>query len=214
MFLLREKRTAALGQDTPARRVVDVVVAGSALLLLWPLLVLIGLLIRTTSAGPGIYRQRRVGRGGTSFMIWKFRTMTVDAAEHGAAVSGRADPRITGVGRLLRTTRLDELPQLVNVLRGEMTLIGPRPEVPRFVARYTPAEQQLLAVRPGVIGPGALLFAVEQSDELDVAEDADEFYVRHHLHPKLALDLAYLQDRRIARDLRLVGAALRVVVRC
>jgi lipopolysaccharide/colanic/teichoic acid biosynthesis glycosyltransferase len=170
-------------------------------------------LIRATSAGPGIFRQRRVGRGGTNFVIWKFRTMTVDAAEHGPAVSGWEDPRVTRAGRLLRATRLDELPQLVNVLCGHMTLVGPRPEVPQFVTRYTPAERALLAVRPGVIGPGALLFAVQQSDELDVAEDADEFYVRHHLHPRLALDLAYLQDRRITRDLRLVAAAVHVAAR-
>ena len=207
MFLLHDRPPAALGADTAARRAADVLVAGGALLLLWPLLVLIGLLIRTTSPGSAIYRQRRVGRAGTTFMIWKFRTMTVDAAARGPAVSGRADPRITGVGRLLRNARLDELPQLVNVLRGEMTLIGPRPEVPRFVAHYTPAErQQLLAVRPGVIGPGALLCATEQSGELDSAADADDFYIRHHLHPKLTLDAAYLADRRIARDLRLICA--------
>jgi len=194
--------------DSALRRLVDLILGATGLLLALPLLAVLAVAIRATSPGPAIFRQERVGRGGHRFAIWKFRTMVADAAERGAAVSGRADPRVTCVGRWLRAARLDELPQLVNLVRGEMTLIGPRPEVPRFVAYYTPAERGLLDVRPGIIGPGAVLFAAEQSGELDEAADPDEFYVRHHLHPKLALDLDYLRTRGVARDLRMIAAAL------
>ncbi len=196
--------------DSRLRRCVDVVSAISLLVALSPLLVLIGAAIRLTTPGPAIYRQRRVGRERRVFTIWKFRTMVVDADRGGPSVGGKGDPRITAVGKLLRGTRLDELPQLVNLLRGEVTLIGPRPEVESFVSYYTPAEQGLLSVRPGLLGPGALLFAARQSDELDTALDPDAFYVAHHLHPKLALDLSYVRDRRLASDLRLMVDALRV----
>jgi lipopolysaccharide/colanic/teichoic acid biosynthesis glycosyltransferase len=198
--------------DSRLRRCVDVLVATTALIVLLPILMFIGIAIRLTSPGPAIYRQQRVGRARTVFTIWKFRTMTVGADRNGPSVSGKADPRITAIGRLLRGSRLDEMPQLVNLLRGDLTLIGPRPEVESFVPYYTMTEQRLLSVRPGVLGPGALLFAHEQSGELDTTSDPDAYYVAHHLHPKLALDLGYLSDRRLTSDLRLVGSALRVTL--
>jgi lipopolysaccharide/colanic/teichoic acid biosynthesis glycosyltransferase len=204
---------AGIRGDSGARRLVDAVVAGAGLLVCSPLLALVSLVVRMSSRGPAVFRQQRVGRAGRCFTIWKFRTMVVDAAVLGGAVSGSRDPRVTAVGRCLRATRLDELPQLANVLRGDMTLIGPRPEVPSFVAHYTPDERLLLAVRPGVIGPGAVLFARAQSHELDDAEDPEEIYLRDHLHAKLALDLAYLRDRRLACDLRLLGAAVGAICR-
>jgi len=200
-------RADAVRPDTALRRLVDLVLAGAGLLVCSPLIAAIGGLVRLTRPGPVLFRQERVGRDGRPFLIWKFRTMTADAAARGAAVSGPADPRVTRVGRYLRPARLDELPQLANILRGDMTFIGPRPEVPRFVAHYTDEEWATLLVRPGLIGPGGLLFATEQSAELDEAEDADLHYLRHHLHPKLAADLAYLRDRRLVRDLQVVLAA-------
>ena len=198
--------------DSATRRAVDVAVALLALVLLLPLLVCLALAIRLSSPGPAFFRQERVGSCGTRFRIWKFRTMVVDAERRGPMVSGRVDPRVTSVGRLLRATRMDELPQLINLFRGEMTLVGPRPEVPRFVTHYSRAECALLSVRPGIIGPGALLFAAEQADELDHAVDPDLHYVRYHLHPKLALDLEYLASRGLRRDVGLVLAALRTAV--
>lgn len=198
-------------QDSPLRRVVDVAVGCAGLLLVGWLMLLLGLTVRGTSPGPALFRQPRVGRNGRSFTIVKFRTMVDGAATNGCAVSGHADARITRVGRLLRDTRLDELPQLLNVVRGDMTLIGPRPEAPRFLAYYTEEERQLLLVRPGVIGPGAVLFARQQAGQLDGVEDPERFYLDHHLHPKLALDLEYLRDRRLARDLRILSAAVAAV---
>jgi lipopolysaccharide/colanic/teichoic acid biosynthesis glycosyltransferase len=209
-------RTRSLTGTRPAdgttRRAVDLTVGLCALVVLLPALVCLALAIRISSPGPAFFRQERVGRRGTRFRIWKFRTMVVDAERCGPMVSGRADPRVTGIGRLLRATRMDELPQLINLIRGEMTLVGPRPEVPRLVAHYNRAEYVLLTVRPGIIGPGALLFAAEQADELDHAVDPDQHYVRYHLHPKLALDLEYLAARGLRRDVELILAALRMAL--
>lgn len=206
-------RRDGLRHDSAARRGVDIVLSFVALVILSPVLLGLAVAVVLSSHGPAVYRQRRVGRGGNEFMIWKFRTMVVGADRLGAAVSGRADPRITRIGRWLRGTRLDELPQLMNVLRGDLTIIGPRPEVRQFTVFYTQAERRTLEVRPGVIGPGALLFAAVQSSELDDATDPDAHYVAHHLHPKLALDLAYLSDRGFVTDLSLVARAMLVMLR-
>ncbi|RJQ85468.1 sugar transferase [Amycolatopsis panacis] len=199
--------------DSAKRRGCDIVVAVAALILLLPFLVVIAVGIRLTSPGPAIYRQRRMGRDTHPFTIWKFRTMVANADRIGPAVSGGRDARITTMGRWLRRMRLDELPQLVNLARGDMTLIGPRPEVGKFLGYYTPAERRLFAVRPGILGPGALLFAAEQSRELTAADDPESCYVTHHLHAKLALDLAYLERRGLRADLDLLARTARLLCR-
>lgn len=206
------ERSTAIRPDGPVRRALDIGVACCGLVLLCPGLVLLGWWIRVASPGPALYRQTRVGRDGRLFEIWKFRTMVVDADPCGPLVAGRADPRVTRPGRWLRSRRLDELPQLVNLLRGELTLIGPRPEVPQFVPHYTGRERDLLTVRPGVLGPGALLFAETQSGALDRTADPEGYYVAHQLHPKLALDLAYLEGRSLRDDLGLIRRTLGVLV--
>jgi lipopolysaccharide/colanic/teichoic acid biosynthesis glycosyltransferase len=198
--------------DSRLRRLVDVGVGAVGLLVLAPLLLVLAVVVRCSSPGPVVFRQARVGRGGADFTVWKFRSMVADPHGGAPAVSGQGDPRITPAGRFLRATRLDELPQLVNLVRGDMTLIGPRPEVRRFLPCYTAEERLLLRVRPGIVGPGAVLFAREQSHQLDTAADPDTFYVEHHLHPKLALDLDYLRDRTLLRDLHLLGVAVRTVL--
>ena len=197
-------------RDSGLRRTVDVVAAAVGLVCAGPPLVVLAAAVRLTSPGPAIYRQDRVGRDGIPFSILKLRTMVVGSDRGGPSVSGTADPRVTPLGRRLRAARLDELPQLVNLLRGDMTLIGPRPEVPRFLEHYSPAERQLLRVRPGIIGPGALLFAHDQARELDAADDPDLVYVARHLHPKLAQDLDYVCHRTLSRDLSLLAAAARM----
>ena len=186
----------------------------SVLGLVWlsPLLLTLGLLVRWSSPGPAIYGQERVGRGGEPFQIWKFRTMAVDADLAGPPVSGESDPRVTAVGRWLRAHRLDELPQLVNVARGDLTIFGPRPEVARYVEHYTDEEHELLRVRPGVLGPGAILFAKSHAAALDGVSDPDAYYIRHQLHDKLALDLEYLRDRSRRRELAILKRTLGVVV--
>lgn len=198
--------------DSPARRAVDVVAALAGLLLCAPLLAGISLAVRLSSRGPVIYRQERVGRDGIPFRICKFRTMVADADRSGPLVSGEADPRVTRVGRWLRRSRLDELPQLLNLLRGEVTLVGPRPEVARYVAHYTPAERELLRVRPGIVGPGALLFAQGQAAELDGQDDPEMYYLQRQMHPRLVLDLDYIAHRGLRRDLTLLTRAGGVVL--
>ena len=199
--------------DGVSRRVTDVIVAALALLALAPVLLAIALAIRLTTPGPALYFQERIGRGGRPFRILKFRTMVIGADRGRALVTGKCDPRITRVGAVLRATSADELPQLLNVLRGHMTLIGPRPEVARFVARYSPAERALLRVRPGLTGPGQLYFTAEQAGALDGLADPEEHYVRCQLHPKLALDLDYLAHRSVREDLAVVLRTLASLLR-
>ncbi|MDN3025493.1 sugar transferase [Streptomyces sp. S.PB5] len=201
-----------LHADTRLRRAVDIVVA---LVLLPTLLVpmaMLAVLVRSTSRGPAVYRQWRVGRGLRPFTILKFRSMVVGADRAGPAVTADADPRTTSVGRWLRRSHLDELPQLINLLRGDMTLVGPRPEVERFLPYYTSQELRLLDVRPGIIGPGAL-YVAGRGTELDDAARAEERYVQSQLHTKLALDIAYLRDRRFGTDVHLVAEAVLVSFR-
>ncbi|MCH5670797.1 sugar transferase [Streptomyces gilvus] len=193
--------------DSRLRRAVDISVALILLVVLLVPMTLVAVLVRCTSRGPVVYRQWRAGRGLRPFVILKFRSMSVGADRAGPAVSGSTDPRVTRVGGWLRRSRLDELPQLVNLLRGDMTLVGPRPEVERFLPFYTRGELRLLDDRPGIIGPGAL-YVANRGGELDVPGHAEELYVERQLHTKLALDLAYLRDRRLATDVRLVVRAL------
>jgi lipopolysaccharide/colanic/teichoic acid biosynthesis glycosyltransferase len=208
----RSARVAPVGDDSRLRRAVDIGVALAATVLLLPLLMLIALLIKLDGPGPVLYRQQRIGKNGLPFRILKFRSMVADADRLGAAVAGRYDPRITRVGRFLRAAKLDELPQLANVVAGHMTLIGPRAEVPRYVRHYTEEERRVLTVRPGLTGPGQLLFSQEQAAELDGAADPEREYVEHHLHVKLALDLDYLYRRALRRDLAILGRTVAVML--
>lgn len=202
---------ASVRTDSGLRRFVDIVLALTGLVVLSPLFMLLAVGVKLSSPGPAIYRQNRIGRGEHPFEIWKLRTMAV-GSDRGALVSGTADPRVTRFGRWLRASRLDELPQLVNLLRGDLTVFGPRPEVERFVRFYTAAERQLLRVRPGVLGPGALLFADIQSDALNNAIDPETHYVQFQLHPKLTLDLEYLTARSTRRDLALLGQTVKILL--
>jgi lipopolysaccharide/colanic/teichoic acid biosynthesis glycosyltransferase len=202
-----------LYRDTLLRRAVDVTVGVAGVALSSPMLLTVAAAIRLTSPGKVIYRQVRVGRDGQLFEILKFRTMVTGADRAGPLVSGRHDPRVTPVGQWLRGKRLDELPQLFNLIKGELTLIGPRPEVPRFLPHYQKSELLLLGVRPGVIGPGAILFADSQSDQLDTVSDPEAYYVSRQLHPKLALDRAYLAERSLRRDISLLKDTVRVLAR-
>jgi len=198
--------------DTPLRRAVDLLLTVPALVVLAPLLGAIALAVRLESPGPALFRQRRIGRQERPFAILKFRSMVRDAERLGPQISGRRDPRITRMGRLLRASKLDELPQLVNVARGEMTLIGPRAEVPDMVRAYTEEERATLLVRPGLTGPGQLHFTTEQASLLDTATNAEAWYRDHQLHAKLALDLEYLRRRSLADDVRLLARTVAVML--
>jgi lipopolysaccharide/colanic/teichoic acid biosynthesis glycosyltransferase len=203
---------AGIRGDSRLRRLADLLVTLPALILLAPLLLLLAALVKLDSPGPAIYGQVRMGKHRRPFRILKFRSMVADAESRGPAVSGHRDSRVTRVGRLLRDSKLDELPQLLNVLHGEMTLVGPRAEVPRYLPHYTDSEQRLLTVRPGLTGPGQVYFTTHQAGELDGVADPEEHYIRHQLHPKLALDLEYLQRRSMTHDLSIVVRTLAALV--
>jgi len=191
-----------------AKRLFDIVCAAIGLLLLSPLLLAVAVWIKLDSAGPVMFRQERVGRFGRTFRIHKFRTMRVDAPRLGPQITIGEDARITRSGRWLRATKVDELPQLWDVLRGAMSLVGPRPEVPRYVAMY-PAElrEVVLSVRPGITDPASLSFRNE-SELLAKAADPEREYVEVVMPMKLRLAADYVRNASLGGDIRLILATL------
>lgn len=176
---------------TRAKRVTDVCGSLAGLLALAPLFLLVGITIAIEGrGGPVFFTQDRVGRDGVRFRMWKFRTMAVGAEQKGAQLTVGADPRITGVGRWLRRFKLDELPQLLNVLRGEMSLVGPRPEVPRYVELYTEAQRAVLRLVPGITDPASIRYS-DEAAELARASDPERFYIDEVMPEKIRLNLEY-----------------------
>jgi lipopolysaccharide/colanic/teichoic acid biosynthesis glycosyltransferase len=189
--------------DAAVRRLIDLTVAGALLLVLAPLLAALALLVRATSPGPALFRQTRIGREGRPFVLLKLRTMRTGAARTGPAITSGADPRITWLGARLRRAKLDELPQLWNVLRGDMSLVGPRPEVPQYVALYTAAQRAVLRARPGLTDPASLAWA-EEAARLATFPEPQRAYAEVVVPHKLALSLAYLERRTVWSDLVIV----------
>lgn len=181
----------------------DFIAALLGLIVLFPLFVVTVLLIKWDSRGPMFYRGLRVGKAGQPFRIFKFRTMTVDAAARGPGITTGDDPRVTHVGRVLRRMKIDELPQLLNVLKGEMSLVGPRPEDPRYVAHYTPTQRQLLSVLPGITSPASLKYRHEETLLSGAAWERS--YLDRILPGKLELDLEYIRRRTFLTDLELIA---------
>jgi lipopolysaccharide/colanic/teichoic acid biosynthesis glycosyltransferase len=195
-----------------AKRLFDVLGALVALLLLMPLLIGVAIAIKRDSPGPVFFRQLRVGREGRLFWIHKFRTMAADAADRGPQITAAHDPRITRAGQWLRRSKLDELPQLIDVLAGHMSLVGPRPEVPRYVAMY-PADlrAKVLAVRPGITDPVSLDYA-DEGDLLANVADAELEYVQVVMPAKLRASAAYAEGATLWSDLRVIARTLRMLV--
>ena len=195
-----------------SKRLFDVLAAAGGLVLLAPALLAIALWIRLDSPGPALFRQRRVGRHGRHFDIYKFRTMAVRSDE-GRQLTVRLDPRITRAGRFLRRTKLDELPQLLNVLEGTMSLVGPRPEVPRYVDRYPPAVRQtVLSVAPGITDLAAILYK-DENDILGRAPDPERAYVETILPVKLEYYERYVRERSFWLDLRIIFRTLAAILK-
>lgn len=186
-----------------SKRLFDLLGSALGLLLLLPLGALLALLIKLSDRGPVIYRQTRIGRLGAPFRIWKFRTMVVNADKLGLQISEDNDPRITVVGRFLRKTKLDELPQLINVFAGEMTFVGPRPEVPRYVELYTPDQREVLQLKPGITDLASIVFRDEE-ELLRRAPNAEEFYVAYCLPKKIELNRRYAAKADFFRDLGII----------
>lgn len=196
------------------KRFVDVFAALFGLLLMAPVLVFIALAVRIDSEGPALFRQTRVGRDGRTFQILKFRSMyhAYHGRDSGAQITAAEDPRITRFGALLRRSKLDELPQLINVLRGDMSLVGPRPEVPRYVAMYPPdARAEILSVRPGITDEAAIEFR-DESEILGRSVDPERAYIEEILPRKIQLYRDYVRHRSLLSDLMIILRTLRRIV--
>jgi lipopolysaccharide/colanic/teichoic acid biosynthesis glycosyltransferase len=178
-------------------------------MVLAPLLAAVWMAIRLSSRGPAIYRQERVGQGGRMFTLYKFRSMRIDAG--GSKVTVPGDPRVTRLGRILRKTSLDELPQLVNVLRGDMTLVGTRPETPELAARYDEMCARVFQYRPGMTGPGQLRYRDEDALPHD-GQDVDRFYFEVLLPRRTSVDLEYLENPTMSRTIGLLAETAGQVV--
>lgn len=185
-------------------------IAGSALglVLLSPLFLVIAMVIKLDSPGPVFFRQERVGKGGRLFRIFKFRSMIADASHRGTALTVRADRRITRVGEFLRRSKLDELPQLMNVLAGDMSLVGPRPEVPEFMTFYTAEQRAIItSMRPGITDYAAILFR-DESSLLDQSGDPVDIYRREIMPLKFVYYERYSREIEILNDLRIILATM------
>ena len=185
------------------KRLFDIFASGLGLLFLSPLFLVLAIWIKLDSPGPIFYRQVRVGRYNKDFRIFKFRSMKVGADKQGLITVGGHDPRITRSGYFIRKYKLDEFPQLINVFVGDMSLVGPRPEVRKYVDMYTPEQMHVLDVRPGVTSLASIRYRNE-NELLDKAEDPDQFYIDVVMQDKLAIDLEYVQNASLWYDLKLI----------
>ncbi|HEY0978941.1 MAG TPA: sugar transferase [Flavobacteriales bacterium] len=186
-----------------AKRLFDIGAALSALLVLSPLLLVFGVLVASTSPGGAFFRQQRVGRHGRIFGLMKFRSMRPGSEAKGQLTIGGRDPRITPVGHFLRRTKMDELPQLWNVLVGDMSIVGPRPEVPRYVELYTAEQRAVLDVRPGITSLASIAY-INENELLGRSSDPERTYIEEVMPAKLALDLRYVRQRSLGLDLRII----------
>jgi lipopolysaccharide/colanic/teichoic acid biosynthesis glycosyltransferase len=186
-----------------SKRTFDILGAFFGILFLLPLFAVVGLIIVLTSNGGAFFKQTRVGRKGTLFKILKFRTMTVNAKNPGRQITTKGDKRITRVGMLLRKTKIDELPQLFNILFGQMSFVGPRPEVPKYVLLYTTSQCKVLEVRPGITDLASLEYRNE-NDLLLECENPEEKYINEIMPAKLALNIKYIDERGFFYDLCLI----------
>ncbi|MBL7846669.1 MAG: sugar transferase [Cyclobacteriaceae bacterium] len=190
-----------------AKRLLDLVVSAVGLVILAPFFLLFALAIKVNGRGPVFYLQERVGKGGKLFRLFKFRTMYIGADRATAITVGQRDPRITSVGFFLRRFKLDELPQLINVLKGEMSLVGPRPELKRFVDLYQGEQRQVIQVMPGITDYASLEFRNE-NELLEGKQDPIDFYVKEILPKKLELNLKYIREQSLWTDVKIIALTI------
>ena len=186
-----------------AKRIFDLFWAATGLILLWPIFLVVAILIKSEDHGPVFFRQERIGQKGRSFLIWKFRTMVMDAERLGRAITVGRDPRITKVGHWLRATKVDELPQLINVWFGEMSLVGPRPEVRKYVDIYTTEQRRVLALKPGITDLASIKYRRE-SELLATSSDPDRTYVEEVMPEKIRINLGYAAQASLSGDIRVI----------
>ena len=194
------------------KRLFDVVASGVGLLLLSPLFLLVAIWIKLDSPGPVFYRQVRVGRYNRDFRIFKFRSMRVGADKGSLVTIGGRDPRVTRSGYFIRKFKIDELPQLINVFIGDMSLVGPRPEVRHYVNYWTKEQLHVLDVRPGITDPASIKFRNE-NELLDKADDPEKYYIEVIMQEKLRLYLEYVENHSFWYDMKLIFQTFWVIVR-
>ena len=184
-------------------RFFDILLSGIGLLLFSPLLILIYVIIRCGSKGPGFYSQKRVGKDGVPFRLLKFRTMRIGSDKGRLITVGGRDTRITKVGYYLRKYKLDELPQLWNVLKGDMSLVGPRPEVEKYVRLYTPEQRVVLSIRPGITDHASITFSNE-NEILGKADDPERMYIEEIMPQKIAYNMKYINDPSLKEYFKII----------
>ncbi len=193
------------------KRLVDIVLALPAAILLMPVFIVIAIWIKLDSHGPVFYLQERIGKNRRPFRIFKFRTMHTDADKKGLLTVGGKDPRVTGAGYLLRKYKLDELPQLINVLIGNMSLVGPRPEVKKYVDLYSPAQLAVLSVKPGITDYASIEYA-DENELLARSADPENTYIHEVMPAKLQLNLRYIEEQGLMTDLRIIFQTIRKIL--
>ena len=194
------------------KRLFDVIASGCGLLVLSPLFFIVAILIKLDSRGPVFYRQTRVGRHNKEFRIFKFRTMRVGSDKGSLVTIGGRDPRVTSVGYYLRKFKVDELPQLINVFIGDMSLVGPRPEVRHYVDYWTPEQMHVLNVRPGITDPASIKFRNE-NEMMEQADNPEDFYINVIMQEKIKLYLEYVNNHSFLNDIKLIFQTFWVIVK-
>lgn len=194
------------------KRIFDIITSGLGLVVLSPLFIILAIWIKLDSKGSVFYRQVRVGRNNKDFRIFKFRSMRVGSDKGSLVTIGGHDPRITRSGYFIRKFKLDELPQLINVFMGDMSLVGPRPEVRHYVNYWTPEQMRVLDVRPGITDPASIKFRNE-NELMEKAEDPERYYIEVIMQEKLKLYLDYVKNHSFLGDLGLIFKTFWVIVR-
>ncbi len=186
-----------------AKRVFDIVASFLGLTVLFVPFLIVAIIIKCTSKGPVFFRQERVGKGGKTFRIFKFRTMVVDAEKKGLQITVGKDSRVTGIGKFLRKTKMDELPQLINVLIGQMSFVGPRPEVPHYVEMYSDYQRNILRVKPGITELASIVYR-DENEVLAGSDDPEQTYINEIMPKKIELNMEYIQKMSFWYDIKLI----------
>ncbi len=193
------------------KRIFDIISSGLGLIALSPLFAILAIWIKADSKGPVFYRQIRVGKDNTDFKLFKFRSMRPDSDKKGLITVGGHDPRVTRSGYYIRKYKLDELPQLINVFIGDMSLVGPRPEVRKYVDMYTPQQLKVLSVRPGITSLASIRYRNE-NEILAQADNPDKCYIEKVMPDKLAIDLEYVDKANLWNDIKLIFSTFREII--
>ena len=204
---LRDKKVNLL-----IKRLFDMVASFLGLVILSPIFIIVSICIKIDSKGPVFFKQKRVGKDGQPFMIYKFRTMVTDAEKLGKQITVGDDNRITKVGKFIRKCKLDEIPQLINVLKGEMSLVGPRPEVPRYVELYDDYQFQVLLVRPGITDYASIEYRNE-NEILGESSNPEETYINEIMPTKIELNMKYLKNISLSEDFKLIIKTILAIVK-